>query len=142
MNDLTYSIYEFTTFFFPLINLFYVFPLKVVIVGATNRPDMLDDAALRRLTKRAFVPLPDTESRAAQIKALLAKHLDSNSMLSDQEIHTVSSGLEGWNGSDVKALCAKAADFSYDETVENYGGIQNVPDRFVCAVWSNSATMC
>eukprot|EP01071_Lankesteria_metandrocarpae_P001818 Lankesteria_metandrocarpae@DN1908_c0_g1_i1.p1 len=100
----------------------------LVVVGATNRPDMLDDAALRRLTKRVLVPLPDLESRASQISNLLKKHHSGNEQpISAEDCTKIAEMLEGWNGSDVKALCAKAADFSYDDTLALYGGIENIP---------------
>lgn len=41
----------------------------------------------------------------------------------------MASRLEGWNGSDIRSLCVTASERSYDETVQFYGGIQNVPDR-------------
>eukprot|EP01069_Polyplicarium_translucidae_P007848 Polyplicarium_translucidae@DN3158_c0_g1_i1.p1 len=106
----------------------------VVIVGATNRPDMLDNAALRRLTKRVLVPLPDFESRLGQVRLLLRSH--RRSLGSDGEVPIDGEGqqaiarmTEGWNCSDLKVLCAKAAEVSYDETVMEYGGIDKVPDR-------------
>ena len=43
----------------------------VVVVGATNRPDELDEAARRRFVKRIYIPLPDAEGRAELLRRLL-----------------------------------------------------------------------
>mmetsp|Transcript_26254 Transcript_26254/g.86306 ORF Transcript_26254/g.86306 Transcript_26254/m.86306 type:complete len:256 (-) Transcript_26254:401-1168(-) len=43
---------------------------RVVVIGATNRPQELDDAVIRRFTKRLFIPLPDTPARLQLIKSL------------------------------------------------------------------------
>ncbi|KAK6588862.1 hypothetical protein RS030_2344 [Cryptosporidium xiaoi] len=100
----------------------------VVVIGATNRPDMLDDAALRRLSKRVLVPLPDLESRVKQIQHILNKNTHGGCQLSEENLHLIAKEIDGWNGSDIKNLCIKAAEFSYDETLEKYNGIQNVPN--------------
>ncbi|KAJ0673170.1 putative microtubule-severing ATPase [Helianthus annuus] len=40
----------------------------VTVIGATNRPQELDDAVLRRLVKRIYIPLPDENSRKNLLK--------------------------------------------------------------------------
>lgn len=57
---------------------------QVLIIGATNRPQDLDEAALRRLTKRIYIPLPDCEARKGAILKLLK---DVNYNLTSQDLH-------------------------------------------------------
>ena len=45
---------------------------KILVVGATNRPQDLDEAARRRLVKRLYVPLPEQEAREHIIRNLLS----------------------------------------------------------------------
>ncbi|CBZ55163.1 ATPase, AAA family protein, related [Neospora caninum Liverpool] len=101
----------------------------LVVVGATNRPDMLDEAAIRRLSKRVLVPLPDFDARQVLIRNVLEKQSTGGCTLSDKELGDLSSRLEKWSGSDIRSLCVSASERSYDETVAKFGGIQNVPSR-------------
>ncbi|KAJ4455297.1 putative Protein SAP1 [Paratrimastix pyriformis] len=46
---------------------------RVVFLGATNRPQDLDDAIIRRLSRRIYLPLPDESARRALIEHLMSK---------------------------------------------------------------------
>ncbi|KAL6508188.1 Fidgetin-like protein 1 [Orobanche hederae] len=80
---------------------------QILLIGATNRPQELDEAARRRLTKRLYIPLPTSEARAWIIKNLLEK--DGLFNLSDQDIDTICRITEGYSGSDMKNLVKDAS---------------------------------
>uniref|UniRef100_A0A8C9GAI6 AAA+ ATPase domain-containing protein n=1 Tax=Piliocolobus tephrosceles TaxID=591936 RepID=A0A8C9GAI6_9PRIM len=103
----------------------------IVIIGATNRPDMIDDAALRRFNKRVFIPLPDMQARKEQIRHTLSKHTHSGFQLTEKELNEISLKLENWNGSDIYHLCSKCYEYVYDDAVEQYNGIQNIPNTSI-----------
>ncbi|CRG98150.1 AAA family ATPase, putative [Plasmodium gallinaceum] len=99
----------------------------IVIIGATNRPDMIDDAALRRFNKRVYIPLPDFQARKEQIRYIISKHTHSGFKMTENELDTISVKLEHWNGSDIYHLCSKCYEYVYDDAIEQYNGIQNIP---------------
>ncbi|CAN6443134.1 unnamed protein product [Victoria cruziana] len=78
----------------------------VIVIGATNKPQELDDAVLRRLVKRIYVPLPDE-----RVRKLLLKHQLKGQAFSlpDHEIERLVRETEGYSGSDLRALCEEAA---------------------------------
>jgi SpoVK/Ycf46/Vps4 family AAA+-type ATPase len=64
-----------------------------MMAGATNRPQELDEAARRRLTKRLYIPLPSSEARAWIIRNLLEK--DGLFKLTEEETNIVCKLTEG-----------------------------------------------
>ncbi|XP_059451923.1 ATPase family AAA domain-containing protein FIGL1 [Corylus avellana] len=80
---------------------------QILLIGATNRPQELDEAARRRLTKRLYIPLPSSEARAWIIRNLLEK--DGLFKLSNEEIDTICNMTEGYSGSDMKNLVKDAS---------------------------------
>ncbi|XP_049932250.1 ATPase family AAA domain-containing protein FIGL1 isoform X2 [Nymphaea colorata] len=80
---------------------------QILLIGATNRPQELDEAARRRLTKRLYIPLPSPEARAWIVRNLLAK--DGLFSLSDEDINSVCRLTEGYSGSDMKNLVKDAS---------------------------------
>lgn len=75
-------------------------------MAATNRPQELDEAALRRFTKRVYVTLPNLETRIKLLKKLLAKQGCS---LTQQELKRLATLTEGYSASDLTALAKDAA---------------------------------
>jgi transitional endoplasmic reticulum ATPase len=79
---------------------------RVLVVGATNRPEALDPALLRggRLSRIIEIPLPDVELRR-QILDLLTGPMP----LAKVDLDDVALETEGFSGGDLKALCQQSA---------------------------------
>ncbi|KAI3520681.1 hypothetical protein L1887_10131 [Cichorium endivia] len=80
---------------------------QILLIGATNRPQELDEAARRRLTKRLYIPLPSSEARAWIVRNLLNK--DGLFKLSTEDIDSICKLTEGYSGSDMKNLVKDAS---------------------------------
>jgi fidgetin-like protein 1 len=78
----------------------------VVVIGATNRPQELDEAARRRFVKRLYIPLPDPEARRSLVKRLLKKNRHA---MTPEDIEAVTTATDGYSGADVTNLCKEAA---------------------------------
>ncbi|OMJ89443.1 hypothetical protein SteCoe_8443 [Stentor coeruleus] len=78
---------------------------RVLLIAATNRPQELDEAVRRRLTKRIYIPLPDPETREILINTLLK----DGGELSGKDIKNIVKATDGYSGSDLAALCKEAA---------------------------------
>jgi len=79
-------------------------PKNVIILGATNRPNSIDHAILRRLPEKINVSLPNTIQRELILKAIL-KH----EFINDVDLGAVARNTEGLSGSDLKEICRNAA---------------------------------
>ncbi|KAM7364321.1 spastin isoform 2-T4 [Cochliomyia hominivorax] len=79
---------------------------RIVVLAATNRPQELDEAALRRFTKRVYVALPDLETRELLLRRLLQKQ---GSPLDTDALKRLAKLTEGYSGSDLTALAKDAA---------------------------------
>ncbi|KAM6459564.1 spastin isoform 2-T2 [Liasis olivaceus] len=79
---------------------------RILVMGATNRPQELDDAVLRRFTKRVYVSLPSEETRLLLLKNLLSKQ---GNPLTQKELAQLARMTDGYSGSDLTALAKDAA---------------------------------
>lgn len=79
---------------------------RVLVIGATNRPQELDEAARRRFVKRLYIPLPNEIDRACLLRVLLGKN---DNKLTEKEVNKLAHGTDGFSGADLKALSAEAA---------------------------------
>ena len=77
------------------------------IIGATNRPDILDPGIMRpgRLDQLIYIPLPDRESRISIFKANLRKSPISD----DISIEQLADATDGFSGADITEICQRAA---------------------------------
>ncbi|CAI5731964.1 unnamed protein product [Peronospora destructor] len=78
----------------------------ILVVGATNRPQELDEAARRRFVKRLYIPLPSLEARLDLVSRLLK---DNKNDLSGENMAFIAESTKGYSGADVRALCTEAA---------------------------------
>ena len=78
----------------------------VILLAATNRPDMLDPAMLRsgRFGRHVEIPMPDKESREVIYKI----HLKNKPLTNDIDISKMAEELEGYTGADIQAICEEA----------------------------------
>ncbi|XP_075518488.1 uncharacterized protein LOC142552639 isoform X2 [Primulina tabacum] len=78
----------------------------VTVIGATNKPQELDDAVLRRLVKRIYIPLPNETAR----RVLLKHKLKGNAFsMPERDLERLVTDTDGYSGSDLQALCEEAA---------------------------------
>lgn len=79
----------------------------VVVLGATNRPDMLDPAALRpgRFDEVVEIPVPDEKDR----KEIFEVHLRNKPLAPGISPDELASRTEGFSGAEIAAVCNKAA---------------------------------
>ncbi|WP_353110293.1 AAA family ATPase [Gordonia sp. (in: high G+C Gram-positive bacteria)] len=78
----------------------------VVVLGATNRPDLIDPALLRpgRLERLVFVPPPDAAARADILRAS-----SRNVPLAEIDLDALAADLDGYSAADCSALLREAA---------------------------------
>jgi cell division protease FtsH len=82
----------------------------IVMMAATNRPDILDPALLRpgRFDRQVVVPLPEVDER----RAILAVHAKSKRLAADVDLDVVARGTPGMSGADLANLVNEAALFA------------------------------
>ncbi|KAG4303775.1 hypothetical protein PORY_002827 [Pneumocystis oryctolagi] len=86
---------------------------RIVILGATNRPKDIDEAILRRMPKKFYIPFPDTSQR----EKLLKLFLSDVKLASDFDFDFLVSKTEGFSGSDIKELCRESVLFPIREFI-------------------------
>lgn len=89
---------------------------NVFIIGATNRPDIIDSAILRpgRLDQLIYIPLPDEKSRVAILKAALRK----SPLAKDVDVSFLAKSTHGFSGADLTEICQRACKLAIRESIE------------------------
>ncbi len=90
----------------------------VVVIAATNRPDILDPALLRpgRFDRLICVPVPDAKAREEIFKI----HLKGKPLNKTVDLHKLISLTEGYTGADIAALCNTAAVLALRDFLNKY----------------------
>ncbi len=89
---------------------------NLFFIGATNRPDILDEALLRpgRLDQLIYIPLPDTSSRIAIFKANLRKSPISKFV----DFNFLGQLTDGFSGADITEICQYAAKSAVRDSIQ------------------------
>jgi len=89
---------------------------NVIVVGATNRPDMLDSALMRpgRFDRIVYVGVPDKEGR----ETILKIHTKNMPLDKSVDIKKLSEELEGYTGADIESLVRESAMLALRENIE------------------------
>jgi len=89
---------------------------NIFFIGATNRPEILDEAIIRpgRLDQLIYIPLPDQPSRLGVLKANLRK----TPLSKDVDLNFLAQITEGFSGADLTEICQKAAKAAVRDSIE------------------------
>ncbi|KAI9013872.1 P-loop containing nucleoside triphosphate hydrolase protein [Phycomyces nitens] len=102
---------------------------SVLVVGATNRPDMLDAALLRpgRFDRLVYVPPPDFKARWEILKI----HTRRIPLSDDVNLEVVADGTDNYTGADLQNVCREAAMISLRE---NHWAVKVTMEHFLQAL--------
>ena len=89
---------------------------NVFVIGATNRPDIIDTALMRpgRLDQLIYIPMPDYESRLSILKAVLRK----TPVHKDVDLQYLATQTDKFTGADLTEICQRSAKLAIREDIE------------------------
>ena len=104
---------------------------NVIVIAATNRPDVLDPALLRpgRFDRRVIVELPDVRGR----EAILKVHLKGKPVVDNLDVHSLAQQTQGFSGADLANLVNEGAILAARESrsVISFLDLEEAMDRVV-----------
>lgn len=113
----------------------------IIVIAATNRPDVLDPALLRpgRFDRQVVVGLPDIRGR----EQILKVHINHVPLSSDVDIVVIARGTPGFSGADLANLVNEAALFAarYDKCVVSMIEFEKAKDKIVMGAERRSMVM-
>jgi transitional endoplasmic reticulum ATPase len=100
---------------------------NVVVIAATNRPDIIDSALLRpgRFDRLLYVPPPDYESR----KQIIRIHTKKKPLADDTNIDNLATKMDGYTGADIAAVASAAVMLALREHISKYGKPQEAEEH-------------
>jgi len=113
----------------------------VIVIAATNRPDVLDPALLRpgRFDRQVVVPLPDIRGRAAILKV----HMRKVPISDDVNANVIARGTPGFSGADLANLVNEAALFAARDNAKlvNMSHLDRAKDKIMMGAERRSMVM-
>ena len=113
----------------------------VIVIAATNRPDVLDPALLRpgRFDRQVVVPLPDVRGR----EQILRVHMKKVPVADDVRPELIARGTPGFSGADLANLVNEAALFAAraDERQVDMGDFERAKDKIMMGAERKSMVM-
>ena len=114
---------------------------NVIVIAATNRPDVLDPALLRpgRFDRRVVMELPDVKGR----EAILNVHLKGKPLLMDVSVPTLARQTHGFSGADLANLVNEGAILAarQDRTKISLEDLEEAVDRVIAGPARRSRTV-
>jgi cell division protease FtsH len=106
----------------------------VILVSATNRPDVLDPALLRpgRFDRQVVVPLPDVKGR----EKILEVHARKTPLAEDVDFAVIARGTPGFSGADIENLVNESVLYAarFDKEKVNMGDFEYAKDKVLMGV--------
>ena len=104
---------------------------NVIVIAATNRPDVLDTALLRpgRFDRRVILDLPDVKGR----EAILRVHINGKPLHQDVDIKTLARQTHGFSGADLANLVNEGAILAarQDRNTIRFSDLEEAVDRVI-----------
>lgn len=102
---------------------------NILVIGMTNRKDMIDEALLRpgRLEVHVEISLPDEHGRQQILRIHTAKMRANGMLAEDVEINSIAAGTKNFSGAEIEGLCKSAAAFALNRHVD-YRDLQKKVD--------------
>src|SRR5262249_29786810 len=103
----------------------------VIVVAATNRPELIDPAVLRpgRFDLLLELPLPDRNAR----QAIYAIHTKRRPLARNVSLETLAKRSDGMSGADIEAVCRRAANLALAEWLRARGASNGVAPESIAA---------
>lgn len=104
----------------------------VVIIAATNRPDMVDTALLRpgRLDRLIYIQPPDDEER----ESIFNIHMNGKPIGEDVDIKDLVKATKGYVGADIEAICREAGMIALREYIESENNENKIDKDYIKSV--------
>lgn len=99
---------------------------QVLVIGATNRPDLIDSALLRpgRFDRLVYIPLPDMEARK-RIFMIHLKRMPTDGFDIEQTSHELANSTDGYSGAEIAMICREGGMAALRELVNRDRVVDN-----------------